>query len=153
MEQGKTLRLGLREFLPLLVVLLMLLLFCVSSDRPLMVMTSLCFSSTVPLPYISSLWRFYRDLVSLLEPSVSPPIPLCGFVVTVVLSFDVTQCRTNTQKRISALQHMRQIQPGSPFSTIRMVRLTTEVVRVAREPMSERLAMRWSVGFALFWYE
>jgi hypothetical protein len=46
----------------------------------------------------------------------------------------VTQCSTTTQKSISALQHMRQIHPGSPLSAIRMDRLTTEVMRVAHEP-------------------
>lgn len=116
-----------------------------------MVMISLRSFSSVLSPYASLLCRLWCDLVPLLEPSVSPPMPLCGFVVTVVLSFDVTQCRTNTQNKMSALQHIRHIQPGSPFSTMRIVKLTTEVVRVAREPMSERLAIRWSVGFALCW--
>lgn len=69
------------------------------------------------------------------------------------LSFDVTQCKTTTQNRMSALQHMRQIQPGSPLRTIRTVRLTTLVVRVARDPTSEREAMRFSLGFVEFWYE
>jgi hypothetical protein len=62
------------------------------------------------------------------------------------LSLDVTQCRTRTQKRMSALQHMRQIQPGSPFKTMRIVRFTAEVVSVASEPTSEREAVRWRVG-------
>lgn len=33
---------------------------------------------------------------------------------TEVESLDVTQCRTRTEKRTSALQHMRQIQAASP---------------------------------------
>lgn len=38
------------------------------------------------------------------------------------LSLDVTQWRTMTEKRTSALQHMRQTQAGSPLRTMRMVR-------------------------------
>lgn len=39
------------------------------------------------------------------------------------LSLEVTQWRTRTEKRISALQHMRQSQAASPLRTIRTVRL------------------------------
>lgn len=58
-----------------------------------------------------------------------------------------------TQKRISALQIVKQIQAGSPSKTIRIVRLVTEVVRVAHEPIKERKAMRFRRGLALVWYE
>jgi hypothetical protein len=63
----------------------------------------------------------------------------------------VTQCRTRTQNKISALQHMRQIQPGSPLRTIRIVRLTTDVVSVAHEPTKERKAMRLRTGLEFVW--
>jgi len=36
---------------------------------------------------------------------------------------------------------------------MRMVRLTTEVVRVVREPTRERVAMRRREGFSFFLYE
>ena len=70
---------------------------------------------------------------------------------------DVTQWRTRTEKRISELQHIRQIQAASPLRTIRIVRLlfgfnkgksqqwgltyTTLEVRVPRLPAKERKAI------------
>jgi len=153
-EQGKTLRLGLREFAPLLVLLLLMLLLLPpvgdTSAMPLMVMISLRSFSSVLSPYINLLCRLWCDVVPCLEPMFSPPVPLVASVVIIVLSLDVTQCSTSEQNRISALQQMKQTQAGSPCSIMRTVRLTTEVVRVAREPISERLAIRRSVGFVLF---
>jgi hypothetical protein len=64
-----------------------------------------------------------------------------------------TQCSTRTQKRISALQHMRQMKPGSPWRTMSTVRLTTDVVRVAQEPTKERKAVRFRAGLVLALYE
>lgn len=53
---------------------------------------------------------------------------------------------TETQKSMSALQHRKQIQAGSPLRAMRMVRLVTEVMSVAQEPKKERMAMRWRAG-------
>lgn len=83
-------------------------------------------------------------------------------------SLDVTQCRTRTEKRMSALQHMRQIQAASPLRTIRTVRFLFEIiskmvvgprdersyttldVRVPRLPTKERRAMVRSMELGLF---
>lgn len=56
------------------------------------------------------------------------------------LSSEVIQWRTRTENRISMLQHMRQIQPGSPFSTITTVRFTTLETRVQQLPAKVRRA-------------
>ncbi len=69
------------------------------------------------------------------------------------LSLLVTQCRTKTENRTSALQHIKQIQAASPLSTISTVRLTTEEVSVAREPMKERSVMVRRIEFGEFLYE
>lgn len=58
-----------------------------------------------------------------------------------MVSFDVTQCNTTTEKSTSALQHMRQTHAGSPLRTMRTVRFTTADVRVARAPKKERTAI------------
>lgn len=42
----------------------------------------------------------------------------------------VTQCRTAMHDRISALQQVMQIQAGSPFNTMSIVRLAIDVARV-----------------------
>lgn len=55
------------------------------------------------------------------------------------------------QNKMSALQHVRHIQPGSPCRTMRTVRLTTLVVSVAQLPMKLRKAMRLSAGFEFCW--
>jgi len=54
------------------------------------------------------------------------------------LSLLVTQCRTNTENKISALQHIKQIHAASPLRTMSTVKLTTDEVSVAREPTKER---------------
>lgn len=46
-----------------------------------------------------------------------------GCTMVEALSLDVIQCRTRTLNRISMLQHIRQIHPGSPLRTITVVRL------------------------------
>lgn len=50
---------------------------------------------------------------------------------------------------LSALQHIRHIQPGSPVRTMRMVRLVTLEVSVAQLPKKVRMAILRSVLLVL----
>jgi hypothetical protein len=53
----------------------------------------------------------------------------------------VDRARKGDRNSLSALQHIMQIQPGSPWRAIRMVMLTTLEVRVAQLPKKVRRAM------------
>lgn len=52
---------------------------------------------------------------------------------------------------LSALQHIRQIQPGSPFKIIRIVRFTTLDVKVAQLPTKVRSAIIRRALLVLCW--
>lgn len=100
------------------------------------------------------------------EAALLPGIPEEAMRVD-ALSLVVIQCRTRTEKRtaecqpeshedvwdrdaLSTLQQIKQIQPGSPLSTMTKVRLTTDEVRVAQDPMKVRRATVRTWEFRLY---
>jgi hypothetical protein len=111
-------------------------------------MVDILFERVVWLPMVMGLPARVDLMPPLLMPVervTDPSSPLRSLLVT--------QWRTEIQNKMSALQIVKQIQAGSPLRTMRIVRLVTEVVRVAQEPTKERQAMRLRRGLALVWYE